>query len=85
MAEPSESTSTPQADHLLARSSSPSAFLTRLLGGSADFELEDPTMTTHIHTFTNRHHDLYTHEALSFNLNTDLDRLLKGSGEESEM
>ena len=42
-------------------------------------------MTTHIHTFTNRHHDLYTHEPLSFNLDADLDTLLQRSGEERKV
>jgi hypothetical protein len=42
-------------------------------------------MTPHIHPLTHRHHDLNTHESLSFNLDTDLDTLLQGSGEESEV
>lgn len=42
-------------------------------------------MTPHINTLTHRHHDLYTHEPLSFNLDTDLDTLLQSSGEESEV
>ena len=42
-------------------------------------------MTPHIHTLTHRHHDLYTHESLSLNLDTDLDTLLKCSSEEREV
>lgn len=42
----------------------------------ADLELQDPTMTPHIHPLTHRHHDLYTHEPLSLNLDADLDALL---------
>jgi hypothetical protein len=51
----------------------------------ADLKFQDPTMTPHIHPLTHRHHDLNTHESLSFNLDTDLDTLLQGSGEESEV
>ena len=42
-------------------------------------------MAAHIHPFIDRHHYLYTHETLSFNLYADLDGLLQGPGEESEM
>jgi len=42
-------------------------------------------MTPHIDTLTYRHHDLYTHESLPFNLDTDLDALLQSSGKESEV
>jgi hypothetical protein len=42
-------------------------------------------MTPHIHTLTHRHHDLNTHESLSFNLDTDLDTLLQGSSEKCKV
>jgi hypothetical protein len=42
-------------------------------------------MTPHIHPFTHRHHDLNTHESLPLNLDTDLDTLLQGSGEERKV
>jgi len=42
-------------------------------------------MTAHIHPFIDRHHYLYTHETLSFNLYADFDGLLQGSSKEREM
>ena len=51
----------------------------------ADLELKNPTMTPHIHPLAYRHHDLYTHEPLPFNLDTDLNTLLQSSGKESEV
>ena len=51
----------------------------------AYLEFEDTAVGSQLHTFIYRHHDLNTHESLVFDLDADLDGLLKCSTEENEM